>query len=325
MAYSADVVRRARQSLAQRKEDKQSQYRQALVKAYAQTPRLKEIDLALRQSMTAAAQTVFSKGGDAVAAMEQVKKENLGLQAERQKLVAENFAPGYLDDSPNCPHCSDNGYVGNTMCRCLELECRREQKKEIAQLTTGEERFENFRLDYYPQAKDRKYGVSPREVMAVTLKNCRAYADGFGENSGNLLFVGTTGLGKTFLSACIANAVTDRGYSVAYESAAQLFAKLEKNKFNPTEETQLQAEKFLQCDLLIIDDLGTEMPGAFVTAAFYNLLNERLLAGKSMIISTNLTNEEIAKRYTMQIASRLRGDFKGMTFLGDDIRILKNQ
>ena len=141
MAYSADVVRRARQSLAQRKEDKQSQYRQALVKAYAQTPRLKEIDLALRQSMTAAAQTIFSKGGDAVAAMEQVKKENLALQAERQKLVAENFAPGYLDDSPNCPHCSDNGYVGNTICRCLELECRREQKKEIAQLTTGDELF----------------------------------------------------------------------------------------------------------------------------------------------------------------------------------------
>ena len=81
----------------------------------------------------------------------------------------------------------------------------------------------------------------------------------------------------------------------------------------------------MQCDLLIIDDLGTEMPGAFVTAAFYNLLNERLLAGKSMIISTNLNNEEIAKRYTMQVASRLRGDFKGMTFLGDDIRILKNQ
>lgn len=325
MAYSADVVRRARQSLAQRKEDKQSKYRQALQQAYAKVPRLKQIDLELRRSMTAAAQTVFSQGGDAVAAMEQVKNANLALQAERRALVEKNFAPGFLDDSPNCPHCSDNGYLGNNMCRCLEMMCRSEQKKEIAQLTTGVERFENFRLDYYPQTKDRKYGVSPREIMTLTLKNCRAYADNFGENSGNLLFVGGTGLGKTFLSACIANAVTDRGYSVAYESAAQLFSKLEKNKFYPTEETQLQAEKFLQCDLLIIDDLGTEMPGTFVTAALYNLLNERLLAGKSMIISTNLTNDEIAKRYTAQIASRLRGDFKGMTFVGDDIRVLKNK
>ena len=325
MAYSADVVRRARQSLAQRKEDKQSKYRQALSQAYAKVPRLKQIDLELRRSMTEAAQTVFSQGGDAVAAMEQVKNANLSLQAERRALVEKNFAPGFLDDSPNCPHCSDNGYLGNNMCRCLELMCRSEQKKEIAQLTTGEEVFENFRLDYYPQTIDRKYGVSPREIMSLTLKNCRAYAEGFGEASGNLLFVGGTGLGKTFLSACIANFVTDRGYSVAYESAAQLFSKLEKNKFNPDEESRLQAEKFLHSDLLIIDDLGTEMPGTFVTAALYNLLNERLLAGKSMIISTNLTNDEIAKRYTGQIASRLRGDFKGMTFIGDDIRILKNQ
>lgn len=325
MAYSADVVRRARQSLAQRKEDKQSRYRQALQQAYVKVPRLKEIDLELRRSMTAAAQTVFSQGGDAVAAMEQVKNANLALQAERRALVEKNFAPGFLDDSPNCPHCSDNGYLGNNMCRCLELMCRSEQKKEIAQLTTGEEVFENFRLDYYPQTLDRKYGASPREIMALTFKNCRAYADGFGEDSGNLLFIGGTGLGKTFLSACIANLVTDKGYSVAYESAAQLFTKLEKNKFNPDEESRLQAEKFLQSDLLIIDDLGTEMPGTFVTAALYNLLNERLLAGKSMIISTNLTNDEIAKRYTMQIASRLRGDFKGMTFIGDDIRILKNK
>ena len=325
MAYSADVVRRARQSLAQCKEDKQSKYRQALQQAYAKVPRLKEIDLELRRSMTAAAQTVFSQGGDAVAAMEQVKNANLALQAERRTLVEKNFAPGFLDDTPNCPHCSDNGYLGNTMCRCLELMCRSEQKKEIAQLTTGTEVFENFRLDYYSQSIDRKYGASPRDIMTLTFKNCRLYAEGFGENSGNLLFTGGTGLGKTFLSACIANLVTDKGYSVAYESASQLFNKLEKNKFNPEEETRLQAEKFLNSDLLIIDDLGTEMPGTFVTAALYNLLNERLLAGKSMIISTNLTNDEIAKRYTMQIASRLRGDFKGMTFIGDDIRVLKNK
>ena len=322
MAYSADVVRRARQTLAQNKEDKQSKYRQALVRAYAQVPRLKEIDLALRQSMTVAAQTVFSQGGDATQVMEQAKKDNLALQAERQKLVAEHFAPGYLDDSPNCPHCGDNGYIGTNMCRCLELLCRTEQKKEIAQLTAGQERFENFRLDYYSQIPDRKYGASPRDVMTLTLKNSRIYAETFGENAGNLLFTGNTGLGKTFLSACIANAVTDKGYSVAYESAPQMFTKLEKNKFNPNEENQQQVDKIFQCDLLIVDDLGTEMPSAFVTAALYNLLNERLLAGKSMIISTNLLNDEIAKRYTMQIASRLRGEFKGMTFIGDDIRVL---
>ena len=139
------------------------------------------------------------------------------------------------------------------------------------------------------------------------------------------MFVGGTGLGKTFLSACIANAVTDKGYSVAYESAPRLFSKLEKNRFNPDEESREAAERFNTCDLLIIDDLGTEMPGNFVTAAFYSLLNDRLLEGKSMIISTNLNVDEIAVRYSPQIASRLQGSFKGLTFVGEDIRVLKNR
>ena len=137
------------------------------------------------------------------------------------------------------------------------------------------------------------------------------------------MFVGGTGLGKTFLSACIANEVAEKGFSVAYESAPRLFAKLEKNRFTPDEESRRQAEDLLAVDLLIIDDLGTEMSGGFVTAALYSLLNDRLLAGKSMIISTNLNVSEIAKRYSPQIASRLQGNFRGLTFLGEDIRVMK--
>lgn len=325
MAYSQDVVRRARARLAQQKADKESIYRQHLQQAYAAQPRLRQIDIDLRRSMTQAAQVVFTRGGDPVAAMEQVKQENLALQQERRSLVEKHFSPNYLDDTPICPHCGGNGYMGSTMCRCLARLCLQEQKREIANLTTGEERFETFRLDYYPDRPDRAYGASPRSIMTLTLDRCRSYADAFTQGIGNLLFVGGTGLGKTFLSACIANAVTDKGYSVAYESAPQLFSKLEKDRFSPSEETRLQAAKFADCDLLIIDDLGTEMPGNFVTAALYSLLNDRLLSGKSMIISTNLNAEEIARRYSPQIASRLQGSFKGLTFVGEDIRVLKNR
>ncbi|MEF2837145.1 MAG: ATP-binding protein, partial [Oscillospiraceae bacterium] len=161
--------------------------------------------------------------------------------------------------------------------------------------------------------------------MMQNLRQCRNFAAGFGPGSGNLLFSGSTGLGKTFLSACIARAVADRGCSVVYETANHLFAKLEQAKFNPSEEARREAAKFLECDLLIIDDLGTEMPGQFVTAALYSLLNDRLLMAKPMVISTNLTVEEMSRRYSPQIASRLQGGFLGLTFVGEDIRVMKNR
>lgn len=325
MPYSTEIVNKARQILAQKKADRESLYRQNLQQAYTAVPRLKQIDKELRLSMTLAAQTVFTRGGDAVAAMEEVKQANLALQQERAKLVAENFAPGFLDESPVCNRCGGNGYVGSAMCICLQELCRKEQRSALRQLTTGWEQFENFRLDYYSDRVEPAYGASPRDIMALTLEKCRSYAETFGPGSGNLLFVGNTGLGKTFMSACIANAVTDKGFSVTYESAPQLFAKLEKSRFSADEKSRAEVEKYTSCDLLIIDDLGTEMQGNFVNAALYSLINERLLSGKSMIISTNILANDAAKRYTPQIASRLRGEFRGMSFVGEDIRVLKNR
>ena len=325
MAYSAQTVAKARQILESRKADKESQYRQNLLLAYQAQPRLKEIDKLLRKSMAVAAQAVFAEGGDARATMEQVKKANLSLQEERAKILAENFQPDFLDETPVCPNCGGSGYVGSEMCPCLRELCRQEQKKELGKLTTGVEKFPNFRLDYYPQQIDPKYGASPRMIMERTLEMCRQYAAHFQPDLGNLLFVGGTGLGKTFLSACIADVVVDKGFSVAYESAPQLFSKLEKDRFNPDEESRLAVANLQKCDLLIIDDLGTEMPGSFVTAALYSLVNQRLTEGKSMIISTNLNIDEMAKRYSPQIASRLQGNFRGLTFVGQDIRVLKNK
>lgn len=131
-------------------------------------------------------------------------------------------------------------------------------------------------------------------------------------------------MGKTFLSACIARTVADRGYSVVYETASHLFGKLEKARFSPSEESRREADKFSDCDLLILDDLGTEMPGQFVTAALYNLLNDRILDNKPMVVSTNLNVDEMARRYSAQIASRLHS-FQRLTFVGEDIRALKNR
>lgn len=323
MAYSQEVLRLAQERLAKENADKKSQYNQRLWEAYQKFPRLREIDMQMRKSMALAAQAAFTQGGDAAAAMVQAKEANLALQNERNALVAEHFAPGWLEDGI-CQNCGGSGFVGNTMCSCLKTICRQAQKSVIAKLTTGAERFENFRLDYYPNTPDPQAGVSPRQVMEKVLTYVKRYTENFTPGM-NLLFVGGTGLGKTFLSACIANEMTDKGLSVAYESAPQLFEKLNRNHFTPDEESARQVQELKSCDLLILDDLGTEMTNSFVVSSLYSLVNDRLLCGKSMVISTNLNVAEIAQRYSPQIASRLQGGFKNLVFLGEDIRVKMNR
>ncbi|MBP3672726.1 MAG: ATP-binding protein [Oscillospiraceae bacterium] len=324
MGYSTEVVQRARARLAEAKADRESENQQHLAYAYEKVPRLREIDRQLRLTMALAAQAVFSQGGDVQAAMEAAKEKNLALQQEREALARMYFEEGYLDDSPICEKCGGSGYIGSTMCECLTELCRQEQKKELTFLNVGRESFEQFRLDYYPDRVDPKWGVNIRAVMEKTYQTCRKYAYGFSEKSGNLLFSGDTGLGKTFLSACIARTVADRGYSVVYESAGHLFTKLERAKFSGDEKAREEVKKYNDCDLLIMDDLGTEMTSQFTTVALYALINDRLLSGKATIISTNLNTDDLSLRYSPQIASRLRGSFTRVAFLGDDIRVKKN-
>ena len=324
MGYSAEVVRRARARLAEARADRESENRQNQDRAYALVPRLREIDRELSTTMSQTIQAAFASGGDPKAAMDAVRERNLALQLERRELIAANFEEGFLDDAPICETCGGTGYIGSNMCECLAELCRQEQKKELTFLSAGQERFDQFRLDYYPDRVDLKLGVNIRSLMEKTYQTCRKYAFSFSEKSGNLLFSGDTGLGKTFLSACIARTVADCGYSVVYESAAHLFNKLERAKFDPTEENRREAAKYTLCDLLIVDDLGTEMSSQFVTAALYTLINDRLLERKATIISTNLTIEDLTRRYSAQIVSRLRGSYTRVPFLGDDIRVKKN-
>ena len=321
MNYSKEVLSRARAILAQKKADRESENAARLQAAYARLPRLKEIDMALVRTMAQAAQTAFLQGADGKAALEQVRQTNLQLQQERNTLAQKL---GFLTEEPICPHCSGNGYVGAEMCHCLKEICMAEQRKDMGAAFQNAG-FETFKLDYYSDAVIPQLKTSPRFVMEKTLDSCRRYARNFTMDSGNLLFSGGTGLGKTHLALAIGAAVGEQGYSVCYETAASLFTKLEKAKFAPSEETIREADKLERCDLLILDDLGTEMPSQFVTAALYGLLNARLLAGRPMIITTNLNVDEAAGRYSMQIASRLYGDFKRLTFLGSDIRILKSR
>ncbi len=322
MTYSKEILTRARQRLETLREDRQSLLTAREQEIYAKLPQVREIDRALRSSMVQAAQAAFLAGTDAREDLARVKEQNMALQAERKALIAAHFPAEYLDDGPLCPHCGGTGYVGSSMCSCLQTLCREELKKTISLFAAGDHTFADFRLDYYPDTQGR---INPRAIMTRTFDVCRRYAEEFTPASGNLLFNGGTGLGKTFLSACIAREIAEKGYGVAYESAPRLFAKLEKNHFRPDEDSAREVAELYDTTLLIVDDLGTELTGAFVISALYALVNDRLMAGKPTIISTNLNMDEIRQRYSPQIASRLEGSYQLLPFVGEDIRILKNK
>ena len=321
MAYSEAVLHRARERLLQEKnlyEAETAARRAQVLQAY---PRLREIDQALRQSVAGAVAAAFRKGEDTTAAIAALKEKNLALQREREWILASaELDESVLDPPPFCPHCGGSGYVGSSMCECLRELCRQEQKKELSSLLGGKESFDGFRLDLYPTEPDPNLGVSPRQLMERTFRRCHRYAREFGAGAPSLLFTGGPGLVKTFLSACIARAVADNGFSVVYDTAGKLFSDFEAVKFGGNQ--QDLTRKYLQCDLLIIDDLGTEMTTQFTQSVLYRVLNDRLLANRPVIVSTNLSDQALRQRYSAAIASRLLGAFEVCLFLGQDIRQL---
>ncbi len=326
MAYSGEVLLRARARLEEARAEREAENARHLQQAYEMVPRLREIDRELRKTMAQAAKMMFTQGEEGEEQFHRIQQENLALQEERQWLIEDHFEEGFLDDSPICTLCGGSGYVGSEMCECLRELCRQEQRKELTVLSgTNLESFGNFRLDYYSDAFDPALGASPREVMALSFGVCKRYAQSFTLKSGNLLLNGNPGLGKTFLSACIARTVSDGGYSVVYETAGRFFAQLEKARFSGDTEAQAQAARFTACDLLIIDDLGSELVTPFVQSALYNVINERLLGSLPTVVSSNLQSQDFSQRYGPAIASRLLGGFRQVAFVGQDVRMLKGR
>lgn len=320
MAYSAQVLRRARARLEQAKLERERENEAHRAAAYERYPRLREIDRELQQSMAELAIAFLKK--DSEEELGAIRTRNQTLQAERNWILeAGEFEDGYLDDTPVCTRCGGTGYDGSQMCSCLRELCRQEQKKELTSLLgSGRESFDTFRLDVYSDAYDPKLGTSPRELMRSNLNICKKYAAGFSAAGGSLLFSGATGLGKTFLSACIARQIADRGFSVMYETAIRLFGDFETEKFGAQGGDGSLTRKYFDCDLLIIDDLGTEMTTQFTVSALYSVLNTRMMEGKPILISTNLLPEALETRYSPQIASRIVGTFRLIKFAGDDLR-----
>ncbi len=292
--------------------------------AYARVPELRAMESRLVALMGEVVSAAMGQGRP----IEEIKAESLDIQSRRAELLVENGWPmDWLDGAWSCPGCRDTGYVESRPCECLLKLYEQERTKDLsALLKLGNESFETFDLSYYDRQIDKSIGTSPRNHMQEVYDNCRDYAEKFGKNSFSLLFRGGTGLGKTFLSACIARVVSQKGYSVVYETAVEAIGAFENQKFRDGEnDADARVERILSCDLLILDDLGTEMITEFSKSVVYTIINSRLLAGKKTIISTNFSMDRIEEVYTPQIASRLTGEYQDLPFVGRDIRRLRKE
>ena len=322
------LLARARARQERLRSDNRAEESRRRAEIYARLPEIRELDAAIRGLMAELTGRMLGRGGRSV---EELERESLSLQEKRAALLRENGCPeDYLAPIYACPRCRDTGWADGKICDCLSRLYKQEQTRELAPLLgQGNQTFESFRLDYYSPVADGEGERSPRQQMERVLAICRDYADNFSDRSPNLLFTGAPGLGKTFLSACIARVVSERGYSVVYDSVANIFARFETRRFAPYgEESRLAGEdtqRYLACDLLIMDDLGTEFLSPFFQSVLYELINTRLAEGKQTIISTNLDKPEWRKRYTPQVVSRLEGEYTALAFYGQDIRKLKKQ
>ncbi len=328
MGYDKDVLQRARSRYAEAVESHRALQRSQREEICEELPEAAELERKLRATMAEVIAHSLRRGEDPTEAIDAIRRRNRDLQEELHYLLEENgYDADALDEKPLCPRCRDTGYIGAEMCSCLRKYCCEEQKRELTSLLSTNATFDDFSLDYYPTAVNPATGLSPREQMEFNYESCVEYASHFRPGPGrNLLMNGAPGLGKTFLSACIAREVVNRGYSVVYDTAIHVFSCMEKQKFGGgTEEELRMAERILECDLLILDDLGTEMNTSFISPALYSIINSRILSERPTIISTNFTLQQLSQRYTPQIASRLDGEYRILVFAGNDIRKLKKE
>ena len=288
---------------------------------HAISPEILEIDLELRGTGMRIFKAMKTPGG-----VDAVKERNLELNAKRRELIrALGYPEDYTDVKYTCANCNDSGFLPDMkMCACMKKLIVSENIKESGMGRLIEEQcFDNFRLDAYKNDPDAY------TLMEYAVRVAKAYAEGFGSKykGKNLLLIGKTGTGKTHISTSIARVVIEQGFSVLYDSAQNIIDAFETDKFKSGYGySDPVAEKYLECDLLILDDLGTEFSTPFAVSCLYNLITTRRNKGLSTIISTNLSADELAKRYDDRIYSRIVGqDYTSVYFKGNDYRLFRGK
>ncbi|MBD5155077.1 MAG: ATP-binding protein [Oscillibacter sp.] len=330
MPRDGNIMAEAYRQFQADKARRQAQLDQRTAEVYLRVPAIAAIDRRLQSTAAQIVLAAFESESEPEEALKKLAENNLALQQERVDcLVEAGYPRDYLDETPVCGVCGDTGYLpGGKPCKCLMAYYTREQNRRLSKLMDLENQsFAAFSLEWYPEKVWPEYGVSPRENMRMVRGLCERYARNFPQGSSNLLFTGAPGLGKTFLSACIAREVSGRGFSVVYDTAAHVLQQFEMRKFgreDPYEEDPEQdVNRYLNCDLLMMDDLGTEMNLPSSQSLVYQIVNDRLVNGRKTVLSTNLRLDDMGRRYGEAVLSRIRGEYQIIRFFGQDIRQLK--
>lgn len=290
---------------------------------YKKVPRIKEIDDTISSlSVQTAKSLLLSKD----ASMDSFKTQITALKAEKTSLLNENFTPEFLNLSYECPDCKDTGYIDGNKCHCFKrsiINALYEQSnlKDILE----NENFGTFNLRLYKNdCLDSATGMTPLDNISRAIQTSKEFINNFDKEFKNLFIYGATGVGKTFLTNCIAKELMDKSHSVVYISAIKLFDILADNAFGRGgTDIEQQYANIFDCDLLIIDDLGTELVNNFSVSQLFNCINERYLNQKSVIISSNLSISDLRDMYSERIFSRITSNYTLMKIFGDDLRITK--
>lgn len=291
--------------------------------AFAKVPRLLEIDQTVAGL---SAERIRSMLSGKPGSVEELKEEVAALAAERTALLLKNgFPADYLEPHYFCPACQDTGYIDGHKCACfkkaeIELLYTQSNLAEILQ----KENFDHFSFEWYSDTmKNEATGLTARDTAKRAYDMARNFVRDFDSRFQNLFLYGSTGVGKTFLSHCIAHDLLESSHCVLYFSAFDLFDRLAQTAFSRKSETDPGEEFILDCDLLIIDDLGTELTNSFVSSQLFLCINERIARRKSTIISTNLKLEDFSSTYSERTFSRIASNYQMIKLIGNDIRIQK--
>jgi len=317
MGYNQENYRRIRETYRTKYLKAYDEADRRMREVHRQSKELEQIDGRLAGAGAEIALAAIGTGAAYREKLAEVERRNKELQARRSEILKElGYPADYTMPPYECPRCRDSGFVDTSMCECMrrELILAAYESSGLGELMRTQS-FESFDLEFYaPEGGDRARMKQNFELL-------RDYAERFLPGAENLLLCGATGLGKTHLSTSLARRVIDRGYDVYYTTAVGMVSDFEHARFGQgMERAATDTDRYTECDLLILDDLGTEIANQFTQSVLYTVLNNRINLGRSTIVNTNLTGKELQTRYADRIASRILGEFKPLLFVGTDVR-----
>ena len=323
MAYPKELYLKAQRILEKRREaaETEAAYRAEQIKSAL--PEIAAIQRKLSDIGLEISQLFFYKG-DVDRKVSELSERSKALVAERNTILTAN---GYDEDAMKpaytCAACEDKGFINGRMCACHKQLLKEQMREEVCRYAPLDAcTFDNFKLEYYSN-EPLENSVVPRLRAEKALNAAQRYAQNFSLNSKNLIFLGATGLGKTHLSLAIANVVLQRGYSVCYGTSYNICEDLRAEAYGKDKRITYTEDKVFESDLLILDDLGTEIYNQYNTAAIHNIINTRMLSGKPTIISTNYDWDELLDKYDQRVTSRINGEYTQIHLFGSDIRNMK--